>query len=177
METGSGVQLQIGKPHTIERSRPRLSSGFLNSEFLLLSPSSCLRILNSIPGFSMCPDPPDINRDQSLSPPPRVSPVPHRRAVPARSSPTPAATLPNGDTNQAAAISLYAILSFIPCSSSPCWRRAKLGGQLDVQRELLDGFRQVTPCLTESILQQLGAVEQKAQILGWVFFTSCGGSP
>lgn len=79
----------------------------------------------------------------------------------------------NGDTNQAAAISLYAILSFIPLLILTLLAAGRfLGANPDIQRDLLEGFRRVTPYLSESILQQLGAVEQKAQILGWVgFFT------
>ncbi|MBP7865988.1 MAG: YihY family inner membrane protein [Acidobacteria bacterium] len=122
----------------------------------------------------MCPDPPDINRT-APSPPPRVSPVLHRRAAGLKEVLLDAGRnfYLNGDTNQAAAISLYAILSFIPLLILTLLAAGRfLGANPDVQRELLDGFRQVTPCLTESILQQLGAVEQKAQILGWVgFFT------
>jgi len=75
----------------------------------------------------------------------------------------------NGNTNQAAAISLYAILSFIPLfiltilvvnsifSSNP-----------NIQRDLIETIRGFHPYFSESLLTQLGQIEQKKRILGWV---------
>jgi len=75
----------------------------------------------------------------------------------------------NGNTNQAAAISLYAILSFIPlfiltiiavssiCSSHP-----------NIQKELIDTFRGFFPYLSEDLVTQMGQIEQKKTVLGWL---------
>jgi membrane protein len=75
----------------------------------------------------------------------------------------------NGNTNQAAAISLYAMLSFIPLfiltllvanyifSSHP-----------NIQNELIEKIRGFHPYISESLLSQLGPMEQKKQLLSWV---------
>lgn len=72
----------------------------------------------------------------------------------------------NGDTNQAAAIALYAILSAIPLfiltivvagyifSSSPHL-------QVDITEAISKGF------FSEKLLSQLGQIEQKRYLLGW----------
>ena len=75
----------------------------------------------------------------------------------------------NGDVNQAAAIALYAILSVIPLfiltlvlasdifSSSP-----------DIQSELKQAIQGIVPYLSEDLFVQLGQIERKKQLLGWV---------
>jgi len=75
----------------------------------------------------------------------------------------------NSDTNQAAAISLYGILSFIPLfiltilvanfifSSHP-----------NIQQDLIERVQEFHPYFSEALLNQLGQIEQKKRILGGV---------
>lgn len=77
----------------------------------------------------------------------------------------------NGDVNQAAAIAFYAILSFLPLfiltflvvgyvfSSYP-----------EVQQQLIEGIQRFHPYFTGDILIQLGQLDEKSQLLGWVGF-------
>ncbi|NPU83993.1 MAG: YihY family inner membrane protein [Syntrophaceae bacterium] len=77
----------------------------------------------------------------------------------------------NGDVNQAAAIAFYAILSFLPLfiltflvvgyvfSSHP-----------EVQRQLIEGIQRFHPYFTGDILIQLGQLDEKSRLLGWVGF-------
>ena len=75
----------------------------------------------------------------------------------------------NGNTNQAAAISLYGILSFIPLFIlTMLVANSIFGSHPDVQRELIDAFREVNPYFSESLRDQLGQVERKKTVLGWV---------
>lgn len=75
----------------------------------------------------------------------------------------------NGDTNQAAAISLYAILSFIPLFILTILMAGHIFGSYpEVQRELLEGVRRFSPTASGGILSQLGGMEDKQQVLGWV---------
>ena len=74
----------------------------------------------------------------------------------------------NGDTNQAAAIALYAILSVIPLfiltlllidnifSSDP-----------GIQKRLIDGIRQFVPSFSGDLLMQFGQIKGKKELLGW----------
>lgn len=75
----------------------------------------------------------------------------------------------NGNTNQAAAISLYGILSFIPLfiltmlvanyvfSSHPA-----------IQKEIIDTIQEFNPYFSQSLLVQFSHVEQKKRVLGGV---------
>lgn len=75
----------------------------------------------------------------------------------------------NGNTNQAAAISLYGILSFIPLFMlTALVVHSTFGAYPDMQRELIDAFREFNPYLSESVLDQLGQLERKKTVLGWV---------
>ena len=75
----------------------------------------------------------------------------------------------NGDANQAAAIALYTILSAIPLfiltiivagyffSSYP-----------HIQDDIIDAIRSFHPYFSEKLLAQLGQIERKRHLLGWV---------
>ena len=75
----------------------------------------------------------------------------------------------NGNANQAAAISLYAILSFIPLFILTLLAANYVfGARPVVQHELIETIQGLNPYFSETLLKQLGHVEQKKQILGWV---------
>jgi len=75
----------------------------------------------------------------------------------------------NGNANQAAAISLYSILSFIPLFILTILVASYIfGARPAVQHELMETIRGFNPYFSESLLQQLGHIEQKKQVLGWV---------
>ncbi len=75
----------------------------------------------------------------------------------------------NGDTNQAAAIALYAILSIIPLFILTILMASHVfSSNPHIQQQLIQGAQGVSPYLSESLLKQLGQIEQKRQILGWV---------
>lgn len=75
----------------------------------------------------------------------------------------------NGDTNQAAAIALYAILSIIPLFILTILMASLVfGSNPQIQQQLVQGAQGVSPYLSQSLLEQLGQIDQKRQILGWV---------
>jgi len=75
----------------------------------------------------------------------------------------------NGNTNQAAAISLYGILSFIPLFIlTMLVTNYIFGSHPEVQRELIDAFQEFNPYFSESLRDQLGQIERKKTVLGWV---------
>ncbi len=75
----------------------------------------------------------------------------------------------NGNANQAAAISLYAILSFIPLFIlTMLVANYIFGARPVVQHELMETIQGFNPYFSESLLEQLGHIEQKEQVLGWV---------
>jgi membrane protein len=75
----------------------------------------------------------------------------------------------NGNTNQAAAISLYAILSFIPLFILTILVVSSIfGSHPNIQKELIETIRGFQPYFSEALLAQLGQVEQKKHVLGWV---------
>jgi len=75
----------------------------------------------------------------------------------------------NGDTNQAAAIALYAILSFIPLFILTILMANEiLGAYPHVQQQLLDGIKRLNPYFSDPLLQQLGGIEEKKAVLGWI---------
>ncbi len=75
----------------------------------------------------------------------------------------------NGDTNQAAAISLYAILSFIPLFILTFLMAGHLfGAYPDVQRELMEGIQRMSPSAAQGLLAGLGALEDRQRGLGWI---------
>jgi membrane protein len=75
----------------------------------------------------------------------------------------------NGETNQAAAIALYAILSFIPLFILTFLMAGHIFGSYpEIQRELMEGIRRFSPSASGNLLTQLGAIEDKQRVLGWV---------
>ncbi len=75
----------------------------------------------------------------------------------------------NGDVNQAAAISFYAILSFIPLFILTFIMAGQFfGTDPAVHQEMIDGIRRFHPYYTGELLKQMGEVEQKRHLLGWV---------
>ena len=75
----------------------------------------------------------------------------------------------NGNANQAAAISLYAILSFIPLFILTILAVNYIfGSRPFIQDEIIETIRGFHPYFSESLLKQLGHIEQKKQVLGWV---------
>ncbi|MDD5712107.1 MAG: YhjD/YihY/BrkB family envelope integrity protein [Smithellaceae bacterium] len=77
--------------------------------------------------------------------------------------------LNNGDVNQAAAIALYAILSFIPLFILTLMVAGELFGSYpNLQQEVVEGMRKIHPFFSENLLKQLGQIENKKQVLGLV---------
>ncbi|MDI6777380.1 MAG: YhjD/YihY/BrkB family envelope integrity protein [Syntrophales bacterium] len=75
----------------------------------------------------------------------------------------------NGDMNQAAAIALYAILSIIPLFILTIVVGGHIFGSYpNMQNELVKVIREFHPYFSEALLTQLGRVEQKKQLLGWI---------
>ncbi|HVO65874.1 MAG TPA: YhjD/YihY/BrkB family envelope integrity protein [Syntrophales bacterium] len=75
----------------------------------------------------------------------------------------------NSNANQAAAISLYAILSFIPLFILTMIAANYIFGTRPfVQHELIETIQGFHPYFSESLLKQLGHIEQKKHVLGWV---------
>jgi len=79
----------------------------------------------------------------------------------------------NGDVNQAAAIALYAILSFIPLFILTILVISHLFGSYpEIQQEMIDVFRNFHPFFSGELMSQLGRIEEKRRLLGWVGFLS-----
>lgn len=75
----------------------------------------------------------------------------------------------NGDVNQAAAISFYAILSFVPLFILTFIMVGLFfGSDPVVQQEMIEGIRRFHPYFSGEFLKQLGEIEQKRSLLGWV---------
>lgn len=75
----------------------------------------------------------------------------------------------NGDTNQAAAIALYAILSIIPLFILTLLIVNSLFSPDPAIREkLIEGIRQVVPSFSGELFTQIGRIEGKKEVLGWV---------
>ncbi len=74
----------------------------------------------------------------------------------------------NGDTNQAAAIALYAILSVIPLFILTLLLVGQtFGADPEIQKKLLEGIRQFIPSFSGDLLTQFGQIEGKKELLGW----------
>jgi membrane protein len=74
----------------------------------------------------------------------------------------------NGDTNQAAAIALYAILSIIPLFILTLLVVGDLfHTDPGIQKKLIDGIRQFIPSFSGDLLTQFGQIEGKKELLGW----------
>jgi len=75
----------------------------------------------------------------------------------------------NGNTNQAAAIALYSILSFIPMFIlTIIMVNQILGAFPHVQYEMVEGVKKMSPYFSGPLLDQLGGVEDKKHVLGWL---------
>jgi membrane protein len=75
----------------------------------------------------------------------------------------------NGDTNQAAAIALYAILSIIPLFILTLLLVGDLfSADAGIQKKLIEGIRQFIPSFSGDLLTQFGQIEKKKELLGWV---------
>ncbi len=75
----------------------------------------------------------------------------------------------NGNTNQAAAIALYAILSIIPLFILTILMAGQFfGSDPNIQREIIDGMRGLHPYFSGDLLTQLGRIDEKQHVLGWV---------
>jgi membrane protein len=75
----------------------------------------------------------------------------------------------NGNVNQAAAISLYSILSFIPMFIlTIIMVNQILGAFPHIQHEMLEGVKKLSPYFSGPLLDQLGGMEEKKHVLGWV---------
>ncbi|HAJ26039.1 MAG TPA: hypothetical protein DCG53_02130 [Syntrophus sp. (in: bacteria)] len=75
----------------------------------------------------------------------------------------------NGNANQAAAIALYSILSFIPMFIlTIIMVNQILGAFPHIQHEMLEGVKKLSPYFSGPLLEQLGGMEEKKHVLGWV---------
>jgi membrane protein len=74
----------------------------------------------------------------------------------------------NGDTNQAAAIALYAILSIIPLFILTFLLVGQtFSADPGIQKKILEGIRQFIPFFSGELLTQFGQIEGKKELLGW----------
>ncbi len=79
----------------------------------------------------------------------------------------------NGDTNQAAAIALYAILSIIPLFILTLLLVGSIfSADPGIQKKLIDGIRQFIPSFSGDLLTQFGQIERKKELLGWAGIVS-----
>jgi membrane protein len=75
----------------------------------------------------------------------------------------------NGDVNQAAAIALYAILSAIPLLILTMIAAGSFfTSNPNIQMDIFNAVQNFHPYFTEKIFQQLGQIEGKGKVLGWV---------
>lgn len=73
----------------------------------------------------------------------------------------------NGDTNQAAAVSLYTILSAIPLFILTIIVAANVFTSYPLlQEDILDAIRSFNPYFSEKLMDQLGHIETKKNLLG-----------
>ena len=75
----------------------------------------------------------------------------------------------NGDANQAAAIALYAVLSAIPLFVLTIILTGYIFSSYPhIQTNIIDAVRGFHPYFSEKILVQLGQIEKKRHLLGWL---------
>jgi membrane protein len=75
----------------------------------------------------------------------------------------------NGDANQAAAIALYAVLSAIPLFILTIIAASYIFSSYPhIQADIVEAIRGFHPYFSENLLSQLGQVEKKRHLLGWV---------
>ncbi len=79
----------------------------------------------------------------------------------------------SGAFNQAAAIALYALLSMIPLFVLSVLAASRfLGANPDIQSQITALIKSFHPYFTGGLVAQLGQVEEKSQVLGWLGFVS-----
>jgi membrane protein len=75
----------------------------------------------------------------------------------------------NGDANQAAAIAFYAVLSAIPLFVLTIISAGYIFSSYPhIQTDIIDAVRGFHPYFSEIILAQLGKIEKKRHLLGWL---------
>ena len=75
----------------------------------------------------------------------------------------------NGDSNQAAAIALYAILSAIPLFILTIIAAGSFfSSNPQIQKDIIRAIQNFQPYFSGDILQQLGQIEGKRKVLGWI---------
>jgi len=75
----------------------------------------------------------------------------------------------NGDANQAAAIALYAILSIIPLFILTLLTVDNLfSTDPEIRWKLIKGIREFVPSFSGDLITQIGRIEGKNKVLGWV---------
>jgi len=75
----------------------------------------------------------------------------------------------NGDANQAAAIALYAVLSAIPLFVLTVISAGYIFSSYPhIQADIIDAVRGFHPYFSEKVLVQLGQIEKKRHLLGWL---------
>jgi YihY family inner membrane protein len=75
----------------------------------------------------------------------------------------------NGDANQAAAVALYSILSVIPLFILTIIVAGYFFSSYShIQEDIIDAIRGFQPYFSEKLLAQLGQIERKRYLLGWV---------
>ncbi|MRR17982.1 MAG: YihY family inner membrane protein [Deltaproteobacteria bacterium] len=75
----------------------------------------------------------------------------------------------NGDNNQAAAIALYAILSAIPLFILTMIAAGSFfGSNPHIQKDIVRAIQNFQPYFSGDILHQLGHIEGKSKVLGWI---------
>jgi membrane protein len=75
----------------------------------------------------------------------------------------------NGNTNQAAAIALYALLSIIPLFILTLLMVSSLfSANPEIEQRLIEEIHRLFPSFSETLLSQLGQIQGKKEVLGWV---------
>ena len=75
----------------------------------------------------------------------------------------------NGDDNQAAAIALYTILSVIPLLILTIIAAGSFfSSNPHIQTDILNAIKGFHPYFSDKIIEQLGQIESKSQVLGWL---------
>ena len=75
----------------------------------------------------------------------------------------------NGDANQAAAIALYGILSAIPLFILTLIAAGSFfSSNAHIQADIIGAVQGFQPYFSETLLQQLGQIEGKSKVLGWI---------
>lgn len=75
----------------------------------------------------------------------------------------------NGDANQAAAVALYTILSAIPLFILTIIVAGYIFSSYPhIQTDIIDTIRGFNPYFSEKLMEQLGQIENKSKLLGWV---------